>query len=261
MSIYTNMKQDYSFLFNNLSTGSYGSSNLFDSINLTDYKNIKNGTYYKVMKAYYGQNTADDSGVSSTKKYNSKTNSVEQNTTSELSAIKSDASSLYSATSKLTTSGTKSLFKEKEITETAEDGTKTKKTGYDTEAILGAVKDFVDSYNDLLGSAGKAANSSTQRALSSMMNLTSAYANQLEKIGITINKDNTLSIDEDVFNKADMRTVKSIFNGSSSYAANIGGYASSIGTYTNADLNSGNTYNSYGGYSSWQSGYNYNSFF
>lgn len=261
MSIFTNMKQDYSFLFNNLSTGSYGSSNLFNSINLTDYKNIKNGTYYKVMKAYYGQNTAEDSGVSSTKKYNSKTNSETQNTTSELSAIKSDASSLYSSTSKLTTVGTKSLFKEKEITETAKDGTKTTKTGYDTEAILGAVKNFVNDYNDLLDSAGKATNSSTQRALRSMMNLSSSYSSQLEKIGITINKDNTLSIDEDVFRKADMKTVKSVFNGSNSYAANVGGYASSIGTYTNADLNSANTYTSNGGYSSWQSGYNYNSFF
>ena len=45
---YTGMKQNYSFLFQSMS----GNSNLNF---LSDYMSIKNGSYGKLMKAYYGK--------------------------------------------------------------------------------------------------------------------------------------------------------------------------------------------------------------
>ena len=71
---------DYSFLFNQYSNTSRGSSDLLGSINLTDYKNIKTGGYGKLLKSYYSMEKVDSkettSSVSSneTKKVAHKTN-------------------------------------------------------------------------------------------------------------------------------------------------------------------------------------------
>ena len=43
--------QDYSYLFQSLSSGSGGMGNLNF---LSDYASIKNGSYAKLMKTYYG---------------------------------------------------------------------------------------------------------------------------------------------------------------------------------------------------------------
>ena len=94
MSIYTNLKTDYSTLFSSLSTSKNGnsSSNLLSSINLTDYYNIKSGRYYKLMKAYYAKNTAEESSSTTTDK-----NKVGTKTATEASQIKGEADTLYNA--------------------------------------------------------------------------------------------------------------------------------------------------------------------
>ncbi len=49
MSINVNAKNDYSFLFSGMS-GSSGANLNF----LSDYASIKNGSYGKLLKSYYG---------------------------------------------------------------------------------------------------------------------------------------------------------------------------------------------------------------
>ena len=51
-------RQDYSYLFQGLSGGSMGNLNF-----LSDYASIRNGSYGKLMKAYYG--TGQTSSTSS----------------------------------------------------------------------------------------------------------------------------------------------------------------------------------------------------
>lgn len=267
MSIYMNLKTDYSGLFSGLSGKSSTSvSGNFLGIDLTEYASIKSGAYSKAIKAYYAKNTSkvsgSDSNDSKTKKESN--SSKIQNATAKqaLSEIKNDASDLYSASSKLTTTGSKSLFNKKDITTTNEDGTKTTKNDYDRNAIYSAVKDFAKEYNSLIDSASSdAAGKNTSRTLTSMMNLTDVFKNQLAKVGITVESDGKLTVDEEDFKKADMLKVKGLFNGANSYAGNVGGYASSIGSNASSDLNYGKTYGSTGAYNLYDSGLNYNSFF
>lgn len=258
MSIYTNLKTDYSTLFSSLSTSKNGnsSSNLLSNINLTDYYNIKSGSYYKLMKAYYAKNTAEESSSTTTDK-----NKVGTKTATEASQIKGEADTLYNAAEKLTATGSDSLFRKKEITNTAEDGTKTTTTDYDRDAIKGAVQDFINGYNKLVSSAGSTSSSSVQRAAQGMVDLSAVFSNQLGRVGISVGMDGKLSMDTEAFEKADMSKVQNLFNGANSYADSIGGYASSIRNYAKSDMNFGNTYDQNGQYSTLQNGLNYNSFF
>ena len=94
-----------------------------------------------------------------------------------------------------------------------------------------------------------------------MMNLTDVFKNQLAKVGVTVESDGKLTVDEEDFKNADMLKVKGLFNGANSYASNVGGYASTIGSNVSSDLNYGKTYTSTGAYNPFESGLNYNSFF
>ncbi len=263
MSIYANLKTDYSSLFNGLSGRSTSVSGNFLGIDLSEYASIKSGAYSKAVKAYYAKD--DEESVKGTGSDDKKTNSArvkEDTVKKSLSEIKSDSSDLYSAAAKLTTTGSKSLFNKKDITTTNEDGTETTKRDYDRDAIYSAVNGFVKEYNALLESAdSKAAGKSTVRTLSSMKNLTDVFKNQLGSVGVTVDGDGKMSVDEKAFKNADMTKVKGLFNGSNSYAGNIAGYASTIGSYAASDLNYGNTYTAKGSYSPFENGINYNSFF
>ena len=91
---------------------------------------------------------------------------------------------------------------------------------YDREAILKGLKNFVSDYNSVVRSTAKSDNSSTVAAAEKMTNQTAIYGSALEKIGVTIGKDNTLTLDEDAFTKADITDVKSLFTGSVSFGKN-----------------------------------------
>lgn len=54
------MKNDYSYLFNSLSSRTSNQNGLFN-INLSDYASIKSGGYGKLMKAYYQTDISDTS--------------------------------------------------------------------------------------------------------------------------------------------------------------------------------------------------------
>ena len=59
MSISINLKTDTSYLFSSLSNSSSNSGSGLDSLSsiLSDYSSIKNGSYGKLLKAYYGTNS------------------------------------------------------------------------------------------------------------------------------------------------------------------------------------------------------------
>lgn len=265
MSIYTNLKTDYSGLFSGLSGSRSSSSSNFLGINLSEYASIKSGAYGKALRAYYAKDASESTGSTSNESKTKKTNSqkIKEDTVKKsLSEIKGDADDLNNAVSKLTVTGTKSLFNKKDITTTNEDGTKTTKNDYDRNAIYSSVNTFVNEYNTLLKSASSsAAGNNTERALSNMKSLTDIYKNQLDKVGISVDANGKLSIDEETFKKADMIKVKGLFNGSSSYANSVGNYASTISGYASSDMKFGSTYTSSGNYNPFESGINYNSFF
>ena len=241
---------DYSFLFQDSSqqmTNNYSW--------LSEYSNIKSGTYYKTLKAYYEKvvDADEDSKTSKKDKEADKTkDKAETKVLSEsdkvLNRIQVDAEELSKAADTLVTRGTDSLFRQKDIETKAEDGTVTTQKGYDTKAIYNAVKKFADGYNSLLHAASDADSQTLLNQSLQMISQTSANKSALESVGITINKDDTLSVNKDTFMSANVEDVKALFNGTTSYAYKVGTRAELLQARASYEMNSSKNYTSNGTY-------------
>ena len=236
MAINISAKTDYSMLFSSLSTNSNNvTSSIFggtsgSSFSLSDYALIKSGSYGKLMKAYYSQG---DSNQNSAVNKLVSGSSKDQATT--ITALKSSSEKLSKAAQELTATGKDSLFVEKDITTKDENGVESTSKGYDKDAIFKKVSEFVDAYNSVLSAAGKSDNSKVLSTGANMTTMTAANEDMLAKVGITIGEDNKLSIDEKAFKEADMSSVKTMFNGVTSYAYNVQTKASFINMYAKED--------------------------
>lgn len=238
MSINIGMRQDTSYLFAGLNKTATGSTSGMNW--LGDYASIKNGSYGKLMKAYYSE-TGKNSAVNSiANKTMAKTNSELKSEKSDLTKVDSSADSLKSSADALLKKGTGSVF-EKD----------------DKDAVYDAVSSFVKDYNETVKAAGNVSDKSVAGRLSSLTGNTGVYAKQLSAIGITIAEDKTLSIDKEAFQKADMSKVQSLFQGNGSFGyqtsaqAGLMAYSaenavSSLGTYSatgSANYSTGNLFN------------------
>lgn len=167
---------------NSLFSNSMSGSDIL-GINYSDWATIRSGSYFKLLNAYYGKggqvSDSDDTTSSST--------STSKDSTRTLAVIESDAKSVEKSVAALQETGDKSLFNE--VTKTDENGNKT--TGYDTDAIYKAVKNFTDSYNSLIDEVGNSNTKSILRAGASMVNVTEANRKSLSDIGISIGADNS----------------------------------------------------------------------
>lgn len=153
-----NSNIDYSALFGTASNSSVGTANY-----LSDYASIRNGSYKKLMKAYYAK---QDTEKSTTK----------QDTVQKSTLMGSSADSLKVAADKLNDS---ELFDK------------------DDDTIVKAVKSFIESYNDVVSESGESNNKSVLRNAAWLTGMTGKNAKLLSKAGITIAKGNKLELDED----------------------------------------------------------------
>ena len=222
---------------------------------LSDYATIRSGAYYKLLKAYY----STDNNSSASKSVQSPTStSIAKDSTKKLSRIENSAEDLKESADALLARGTKSAFQKVDIKQ--EDGTV--KKGYDTEAIYKKVNDFVKSYNNLVVNTEDTNTKSIDRNMSQLTSLTDRQEKTLGKIGITINEDDSLSIDKEAFLKADMDTVKGLFNGAGSYGYSVSAKASMIDYYAQNEASKSNTYGKNGAYNyNYSYGNYYNNFF
>lgn len=251
------------------------------SFNFSDYASIRNGSYHKLLNSYFSlDDVSSDTKTSSSSKTNpasyertynywtpdgmvqrtysdkvganssAQSTSTSKDKTSKLATIESDAEKLSDAADALLTQGNKSLFKQ--VTTTDKDGNKT--TGYNTDAIYKAVSSYVTQYNNLMKSAGESSVVSIKASAASISGYTSKNEKLLSSVGININSDKTLSIDEEKFKAADMSAVKTLFQGSGSYAYQVSSKATQIDNQAQYEASKANTYNSVGAYS-----YNYSS--
>lgn len=231
MGISIQAKNDYSYLFSGLSTTQSSSAGNLSF--LSDYAAIKNGSYGKLMKAYY----AESGSSSAVKKLANTSNSVSKDDAETLTKVKSATDALKESADKLLEKGSKSVW--------AED---------DMEKVYSAVNDLVKDYNSVLDTMDKTNSTSILSRAKSMVNNTTVNEKLLGKAGITINEDNSLSIDKKAFLEADKTTVKNLFSGNGSFAYRVSASASMMNyaaekeadkaaTYTNSGTY-GNVYNS-----------------
>lgn len=247
ISINVNQKQDYSYLFQGLSTSNSGG---FGNLNfLSDYAAIKNGSYGKLMKAYYTETGSNKSTSSIKDKAEDKSISTASDDAKTLAGIEKSAEGLKESADKLLETGSDSVFKKVNVTTKDEQGFDNTTKEYDVDKIYDAVSAFTKDYNQMLEVAGDSNTTSVLNKTVSLVNMTEANENLLSKVGITIGEDNTLSIDEETFKAADMNTVKSLFNGTSSYAYRVSAQASLIDYAATREGTKANTYTGTGTYS------------
>lgn len=227
-----------STLFSGLSSGRTQSSSDLLGINYTDYASIRGGGYYKLMKNYYAESKSTSPSSTATSK----------DSTASLARIEDGAETLKDSADKLLEKGKDSIFNKVETTN--KDGSTT--NSYDTDKIYKAVSDFVDQYNSMIDTAGKSNVKSILNAESTMVSMTNKNSALLDSAGISIGSDNKLTINKDEFKKADMSTVKSMFNSTGSYAYQVSAQASMINYYAENEASKANTYNNAGAYT-----YNY----
>lgn len=236
-----------STLFSSLGSSKSTGSGLF-GINLSEYASIRSGSYGKLMRSYFsmdstkGTSKSDDS-TKNTIEDLATTTSTSKDGTKTLAAIESDAKELTDSAKALYTRGNNKVF------------TKDSGGSYDTDKIYKAVKRFADDYNSMLDTAGKSSTNRISRSVSSMKNETSYNEKALKEIGITVDeKTGRLSVDETTFKSADTEKVKSLFNGTGSYAYSVATKAAMTESYAKSEAAKSNTYTKNGTYN-----YNYNS--
>ncbi len=189
--------------------GGTGSSSGTDTSSLlADYASIKNGSYGKMMKAYYAKLAASEDG-SDEDTSSAKTGSG-SNVKDTLTA--SAASSAYKSAEKLSTME----FSEDNLDE-----------AYD------AVSEFIENYNSLIKNGSSSENTSVQKQAQYLYDTMYNNYKLFAKIGITLNADRTLSLDEDTFKEGSISTMKTLFNGSNSFADKVSYKASQMYRYAN----------------------------
>ena len=142
-----NSNVDFSALFSGMSdSSSIGNTNM-----LSDYAAIKNGSYGKLMKAYYAKQDAEKL-------------SGKGDTSQKLTLMKTSADSLKKSADALNDS---SLWEKKKIKKKDEKtGEEIEVEDYDWDKITKAVKSFVEDYNDVVKEAGE---SNTKDALKDLL--------------------------------------------------------------------------------------------
>lgn len=217
-----------------ISAGSFLSASNFGDLSL-----MRSGVYTKMLKSYYAKQTSSTD----------KTSSSGKNSSSEdyLNTINDKISKLKTSTSDEALSNIKSEADQMKKAADAVTAIDYDKTSGDV--VYSKVKDLVNTYNSLAKQTGKSDLVSISQSRTWMVNDTKAHEAQWNKIGITIEDDQTLTIDEKKFKEASTSDIKNFLSGASGYASRLSTKAN--GFYQLASnqltLNSGTSlYNKYG---------------
>lgn len=218
MSLTVGSGSDLSTLFSSLNgSNKNGMSNMFGGFSLSDYASIKNGSYGKLVNAYYKKNGAELKAAAKDKKEITLDKTEADKTTSALTGLKSAADEL---------TGSKSLFEKTKV----KDADGKEKEDYDWDALSKKVGNFVKNYNSATDKLMASTDQSLYNSTLTMAKTTGASSAMLSRVGISVKGDCTLSFDEETFRKADMSDIKSLFSGTGSYADKVSSSAAMLET-------------------------------
>ena len=171
-----NKKESSSSIMDILGGGGSADALGFDYGNLSA---IKNGSYYKLMKNYY---SSEGQGEVSKKEL--------ETFTKKLDVTADKAASVTSAVDELIDA----------------DYSEEKR-----EAVKDKVTAFVDAYNSMVKNVSDSDSKDILQKGAWMTGMVKQYADELGNVGITVDSNNKLEIDEEALDKADMTSLKSIF--------------------------------------------------
>lgn len=188
-----------------LGGGSTGSGDAMSSL-LTDYASIKNGSYGKMMKSYYAKVKEED-GTEASSKNDPKNKAAD-------SASASAARKFY---------------------ETASAMNGLNYSADNMDELYDKVSAFVKDYNSLIKTASNSKSGTVKAQADALNDYTYQNYKLFAKIGITMNSDRTLSIDEETFRKVNEKTgstnvptMMTLFKGMGSFADKAADRASKI---------------------------------
>lgn len=204
--INSNTSSLFTSFFGTSSTSSTSATTTF----LSDYASIKNGSYKKLLKAYYNLGNSNSTSSSSDATSESK------DAATKLQATKLAATDLNKSAKALMED---KLFEKTKAVTNEETGEVT--YDYDRDKIEAAVKSFVNDYNALIDDVGDASVNSILKKGVIITTATSANESLLGKVGITIGKGNKLEIDEEELKKASVTDIKSLFHDKYSYGSTV----------------------------------------
>lgn len=194
--------------------GGSGSMNFF-----SDYASIRNGSYRRLLRAYYGTN--NNSSTTSTARKTNTSNVLDQileeRKNPNVSKETSEANSNLTSAVPTLTNAVKAL--QNDTTYTASEDGKTSAQ----DKVVSALKTYVAEYNDVVSAAKKSTLSNKTSHIASMMKSTTANADKLKEIGITINANGTLNFIEGQAKHADISKVQDLFS-----SKNIVSYGSTV---------------------------------
>ena len=202
------MSQGYSQLFQSISGGGAGNQNF-----LSDYASIKSGSYGKLLKAYYG--TGSSSSTSAASKKSSPTNTLdkilEEKKNPKISKQAQEANTNL-------TNGLSNLK--------------------NSVSALQNDKTYTD-YNSVVTAAKKSTLAGKTAYVANMMDSTNANADKFAELGITINANGTLQLNEGKLKGTDVSKVQELFS-----TNDIMSYGSKISSRIQfANANTSNTTN------------------
>lgn len=254
-------------LFSSLPTSKNGINMSSDF--LSNYYSIQNGSYKKLVKSYIKMYGSEDTQTDSTSNTESgkknwlgeltaPTASTSKDSSKTLAEAKQNATELADASMPLFTRGKDSVFQKETVKQ--EDGTT--KEEYNRTKIDDAVKKFVNEYNSVISSASSISSTSILGNIQGMTDATKAYESLLDKSGITVNQDNTLSVDTEKLGKAGVDDLKNIFQGTGSYGYSMSVKASQMKMAAERESFKANTYTKQGAFAyNYASGNVFNSMF
>ena len=170
---------------------------------LSDYSSIRNGSYGKLVSAYYKKiesEGADSSEKTEKSKRSSAENMTEKSKAAEkkqYSAISSSAKTVASDIEKLTKTGDDSVYSKSWQNIKDEDGTESRVFDYNTSKITNAVTGFVKDYNSLVSSSSDVSDVTTSARADYLSTIANSYKSELSSIGITVNDNGKLSVDKE----------------------------------------------------------------
>lgn len=223
-----NPNTDYSALFSSLNTKD--SNTAF----LSDYASIKNGSYGKLMKAYYNQKKADVSDAKATLKTDNKaktnkTSTKNKEKTEKVKEVDKKTSALSNA--KTSAENFKSSLSNFE---------KAVAKGDDKE-IASKAKAFADSYNKLATAVNEAGNTKVTKAAQNLLDYMGSNLNTLSKAGFSFDETGKLSVSEKAVSE-NKSSVETLFGKQSSFASNLESKAATVESRANSALNTEKSY-------------------
>ena len=176
---------DYTSLFNSLPKTSESSGGGLTNL-ATEFNSIRSGSYGKLLSAYYKKMNSGDSATQAIQKENENRKLVGGNASSLKSAAKTLSKMNFAEASE--------------------------------EDSLKAIKSFVSSYNSVIDTADDVNSKSILRNAVWMTNITQKSSGLLNELGISVGKDNKLTLDETKWANANNSTKTALFNGRQGFA-------------------------------------------